>query len=111
MPTPTIASKMTSSGTSTTRPLNPPLLRPPPAPLTHSSLASDIVLRGEIGVQYLARNGRGGAATTAAVFDYDTERDARRIGRRKRDEQTVIAKALVDVLFAIFLVLRDTDDL
>ena len=91
---------------STTKPLNP-RLRPPLAALPHSRLASDIVLRSEKSVQYFARDGRGRAAAAAAVLDDDAERDARRFGRRERDEQAVVALALVDVLFAILLVLRD----
>ena len=100
MPSPTIANRMTSSGTSTTMPLNP-RLRPPLAALPHSRLASDIVIRCEKGVEYFAGDGRGRAAAAAAVLDHDAERDARRLGRRERDEQAVVAEAFVDVLFAI----------
>ena len=95
---------------STTKPLNP-RLRPPLAALPHSRLASDIVLRCEKCVEYLARDGRRRAGAAAAVLDDDAERDARRFGRRKRDEQAVVALPLVDVLLAILLVLRDRDDL
>ena len=52
---------------------------------------------------------RAGAA--AAVLDDDAERDARIVGRRERDEQAVVAQALVDVLLTVLLVLRDADDL
>src|SRR5687767_6191979 len=106
MPTATIASRMTSNGTSTTKPLKPRTLRPPAA-LPHSRLASDIVLRCEESVEYFASHGRSRAAAAAAVLDDDAERDARRIGRRESDEQTMVAEALVDVLFPILFVLRD----
>src|SRR6188474_385663 len=111
MPSPTIANRIKSRGMSTTKPPNPRRLRPPVANLPHSRLASDIALRGEIGVEHLARDRRGGAAAAAAVLDDDAERDARRFRRRERDEQAVIALPLVDVLLAILLVLCDTDDL
>src|SRR5262245_66030739 len=95
---------------STTKPLNP-RLRPPAAARPHSRLASDIVFRSEESVEHLARDRRGGAAAAAAILDDDAERDARRFGRRERDEQPVITLPLVDVLLAILLVLRDADDL
>src|SRR5688572_30206963 len=110
MPSPTMASRIKSKGMSTTKPLNP-RLRPPLAALPHSRLASDIVLRSEESVQYLTRDGRGRAGTAAAVLDDDTERDARRFGRRKRDEQAMVALPFVDILLAILLVLLDRDDL
>src|SRR5262245_2665462 len=110
MPRPTIANRIKSRGMSTTKPLNP-RLRPPLAALPHSRLPSAIAFRCEECVQSLARAGRGRAAAAAAVLDDDAERDARRLGRRKRDEQAVVALPRVDVLFAILLVLRDRDDL
>src|SRR5262245_45685645 len=109
-PRPTIANRIRSRGMSTTKPLNP-RLRPPVAALPHSRLASDIVLRGEKGVEHFARDGRGGTRAAAAVLDDDTERDARRLGRRERHEQAVVALRLLDVLLAILLVLTDRDDL
>src|SRR5688572_7912201 len=110
IPRPTIATTIKSRGMSTTKPLTP-LLRPPLAALPHSRLASDIVIRSEIEVQDLARDGRGRAAAAAAVLDDDAERNTRRLGRRECDEQAVVAVPLVDVLLAIPLVLRDADDL
>src|SRR5688572_10525951 len=110
MPSPTIASTIKSRGMSTTKPPNP-RLRPPVAALLHSRLASDIVFRGEESVEHLACDRSGGAAAAAAVLDDDAKRDARRFGRRERDEQAVVALPLVDVLLAILLILRDADDL
>src|SRR5512139_2849791 len=114
MPSPTTANRIKSRGMSTTKPPNPLRLRPPAAALPHSRLASDIsdvVLRSEESVEYLARDRRSGAAAATAVLDDDAERDARRIGRRERDEQPVVTLPLVDVFLAILLVLRDAEDL
>src|SRR6188508_805248 len=114
MPSPTIANRSRSRGMSTTKPPNPRRLRPPAAALPHSRLANDIrgvTLRSEKSVEHLARHRRRSAAAAAAVLDDDAERDTRCFGRRERDEQTVVTLALVDILLAILLVLRDSDDL
>src|SRR5262245_18388773 len=113
MLSPTTPNRIRSRGMSPMKPLNP-RLRPPAAALPHSRLANDIgdvVFRSEESVEHLARDRRRGAASAAAVHDDDAERDARRIRRRERYEQTVVALPLVDVFLAILLVLRDADDL
>src|SRR5690606_15270510 len=112
--TATIASSA-SSGTSTCSASAPRLRRRNEAPLERpqSAAASDIVVRqqAEIGVQDLPRDRRRGAVAAAAVLDDDPERDPRRLGGRERDEETVIAKPLVDLVLAVPRVLRDGEHL
>src|SRR5690606_36637050 len=83
----------------------------------HSVLASDIVpygrrrLHREVRVHDLARDRRGVAAASAAVLDDDRDGDARRLGRRVRYEETVVAVPLVDSTRVVRRILRDAQDL
>src|SRR5690606_9382993 len=83
----------------------------------HSILASDIVfgdggrLRREVRIHDLARDRRGRAAAAAAVLDDDGDRDPRRLGRRVRDEEPVVAMPLVDLVLVVARILRDTETL
>src|SRR5262245_10551906 len=108
---PQIMSSSTSSGASITMPRKPGALRPVPAVRPHSRLASDIALRREIRVEYFARHGRGRATAAAAVLDDDGERNVRVLGGRERDEQAMVAQALVDFRFLVLLVLRHREHL
>src|SRR5690606_29877108 len=73
----------------------------------HSILASDIVfgnggrLRREVRIHDLARDRRGRAAAAAAVLDDHGDRDPRRVGRRIRDEEPVVAMPLVDLVLVV----------
>src|SRR5262252_4802551 len=65
----------------------------------------------QVEIEDLARARRRGARAEPRVLDEDRERDRRLFDRRERDEQRMIAVALVDRRLGVLLVLLERDHL